>query len=643
MNCVGLRGSPQRLLWIVLFSMLAQVSVCTVVAQTVWHVDAQRGSDQSNGLSQTSAFATIQHGIDRAQPGDTVLIQGGVYAEFITLKRPGRQDAPIRIRADRVAADHVILTGANPQIRQKRQAWACVDPALLLYRTPLESRPTRVLADRVDLLAYSSLADLKALWFLKSDYPGHPHGFAWDEQERMLYVRLRADRKYNPSTDPNALTMAVSPPTGGGDYGHIGNRPDNYNLTIPFSGSAHVIIDGLTFETPGIAGVFTQASDVTVRNSWFYGCRAAVAAPEDKEAEKQAHRVTIEQCVYTQFPAFTDAMETLSLHAETERAKKEDYHKIMHWQRKGAYPPGDGVDPRYGYEVGLTVCMGTGWIIRNNLITEAIDGICAAGSRYSRDTVIISNRFDRLCDNAVEAEPHSRNLIVANNLIIDTFEPFSWQPQAGEPLPGPIYIYDNVVWQTPENVAFWEKAHYWSGIVKVGSSERRWKKLYKTPQVITIPGGLWLVHNTIIVPRGRLLTPLNQDQWPMKGLNFLNNIIAVWRLVPQSRYAGLSTYVFDYNLVWPSMPQEDGSVDTNLVMAAGAQGRWIERAHTPDDWSHPLQGIADVPVGLTGDSARRDPWAIPAVLPLRNQVGAATLTLNVGPQTDDEKQTPSIK
>lgn len=645
MQRVGLRWRVARFVRLLMLPGLLLPSACRVAArvlgdsagQTLWHVDGQHGSDQSDGTVETAAFATIQHAVDLAQAGDTVLVHGGVYPEFLTLKRPGRKDAPIRIMADRVAADHVILSGANPRIRAKLQAWECVDPGLLLYRTPVVANPTRVLADRVDLLAYPSLADLRAFWFLESDYPGHPHGFAWDEGEGMLYVRLRADRKYNTSTDPNALTMAVSPPTGGGTYGHMANRPDNYNLSIPFSGDAHVIIDGLTFETPGIAGVFTRASDVTVRNCWFYGCRAAVAAPEDSAEDKQAHRVTVEQCLYTQFPAFTDAMEAISLHAETERAKKEDYHKLMHWQRKGAYPPGDGVDPRYSYEVGLTVCMGTGWTIRNNLITEAVDGISAAGSRYSRDTVIVSNRFDSLVDNAVESEPHARNLTIAANLIVDTFEPFSWQPQAGNPLPGPVYIHDNVVGQTPQNVALWETAHYWSGVVKVGSSDRRWLRLYGKPQTVTIPGGLWLVHNTIIVPRGRLLTPLNSDPWPMDGLHFLNNVVATWRLAPPSRCAGLSAYVFDYNLVWPAMPQADGSVDTNLAAVAGFHGRWLDRAGIPPDWTQPLEGIDDIPFGLTGDLARRPPWAVPAVLPLRDQVGAPALSLTVGPRTGADR------
>ena len=75
-------------------AMLA-CAVGSATAQQTWHV-APGGS----GTGASSApFGRIQQALQAAQPGDTVLVAPGTYAEALSTVRPGLPDLPITVRA----------------------------------------------------------------------------------------------------------------------------------------------------------------------------------------------------------------------------------------------------------------------------------------------------------------------------------------------------------------------------------------------------------------------------------------------------------------------------------------------------------------------------------------------------------------
>ncbi len=96
-NCAGR--------WRVL-AVLALVPAAGVRAE-VWHV-AQK---TLGGTDPNGQVRTVSEAVARIQPGDTVLVHGGVYREQVIIDPSGTADRPITIRA--AEGEHVVLTGAD--------------------------------------------------------------------------------------------------------------------------------------------------------------------------------------------------------------------------------------------------------------------------------------------------------------------------------------------------------------------------------------------------------------------------------------------------------------------------------------------------------------------------------------------------
>jgi HK97 gp10 family phage protein len=73
-----------------------------------------RGDDRHTGRGPADAQAlrTVQAGVNRLQPGDTLCLRGGVYRETVTFPRSGAPGRPITLKPFR--GEQPVLSGCDP-------------------------------------------------------------------------------------------------------------------------------------------------------------------------------------------------------------------------------------------------------------------------------------------------------------------------------------------------------------------------------------------------------------------------------------------------------------------------------------------------------------------------------------------------
>ena len=528
--------------------------------------------------SAAKPFNKIQKAADSVNPGDTVIIKPGVYFETVHLKRFGTKDAPITFRADKIQKNRVIVTGADKAIRTKAVKWQLHDEKTLTScASTAHPYPPRVLYSGVDLYSYKSLK-LLMTFEAKPGVPGPRHGYFYDRKTQKLYVRLRADGKYGPS-DPNQHVMAVAPTKG---QHNDGEKADSVYYNFGLKGtpgkSLNVIIDGITFETPSRTAVYVCGNDVTVRNCLFAGCMAGgvcgrfLGASDEKERNLIAsNNVTVENCEWHIFPIYDDVKELIDLvRSKKVIIKNPDDRKFHYWVHKH---PNQGA--KVYYETGIIHDMGKDWVLRNCHIHDAFDGLARMGS--AENLIIEGCVFERCIDNAIQTEPHGKNLHIRRNRFIDTFQSVSYQPIDGTPWPSAIYVYQNLFYLTEKNIFDFGYTSAFKIGIPAGQASR--PSVKKQPAMrnfnwndIAIPGGLNIFNNTIIAPGFRLAGDLGAPAQKITNVNFYNNLAVVGTLSNSMRKpgnGGVKSYTYVNNKFaligkWhPVFPAVKGQVTKN--------------------------------------------------------------------------------
>ncbi|GEM_PF-4561284 len=226
------------------------------VADRILYV-APDGDADHDGLSPDRPLRTIQDAADLAEPGDLILVRGGMYFEQARACREGTRERPIVFRA--AAGQTALVTfGVRPG------GWTRETSSRFVYSASFRYLPACVWEDRT-VSRYVEVLDRDML----EDLPG---SFLHDADTRRLFVHpLRG------TTPEGAGIVAIPAATEAGRPAESGDenpRHDGcgFRLLAP-----HVRVEGFTIAYHPRAGVELRADFGEARGNTVYGCLAGIA------------------------------------------------------------------------------------------------------------------------------------------------------------------------------------------------------------------------------------------------------------------------------------------------------------------------------------------------------------------------------
>src|SRR5262249_53094868 len=127
--------------------------------------------------------------------------------------------------------------------------------------------------------------------------------------------------------------------------------------------------------------------------------------------------VIVQGCEFSQYPAWQDMLDVVAAAEALPQSGQDALPAFFWWSRKG----GERTS-----EIGLVTAGGLRWKILGNYVHDTIDGISFISVSWTDQCEIACNRFEKLIDNAIEAENHAQHLRAHHNFVRDVFEPFSY-------------------------------------------------------------------------------------------------------------------------------------------------------------------------------------------------------------------------
>jgi len=117
---------------ILLASVFILMIWCLTPGWSAIYFVSPKGNDANSGLGPEPerALRTVQEGVNRLQPGDTLLVRGGVYRETITFPRSGLSGKPIVVKP--YGKEKVVISGCDPVI-----GWTMHDAAKRIWKAPM--------------------------------------------------------------------------------------------------------------------------------------------------------------------------------------------------------------------------------------------------------------------------------------------------------------------------------------------------------------------------------------------------------------------------------------------------------------------------------------------------------------------------
>ena len=437
----------------------------------------------------------IQKALDRAEPGDTIMLKDGVYYQSLRIARGGTPGKPVTLRAAHGGA--ATISGAVPP-DQAKLTFEPVEGDL--YKAAVPHRVWWVMVGERNLVNYGQLDFLKPFKFPDQGdgklNPCAPEGFAW--QDGTLYIRLEN------GADPSTAPVEISRLTGGdidpdyGKPGHKGHWAPDSGFKVPGLGCLYshsvglirvkadnVVIDGLRLHMGVGAAVIVHGNDVTIRDCYITGSHLGICQPDSVElpphttpGERPINRsnrtgrgLTVEYCEYSAHPGYR-------------------------WCRRGFWgglygANAAGVFMNYG---------GTRSVVRHNWVYDSAQDHLQPrgnGTTAPEDAGEIAYNFLQNCgDDSIEFDSSTpMNLRVHHNFILDGMCQMSLCPVMG----GGLTIDHNIFYSSPDNVV---QRGPW---LKLGTP---WGKGLPTRDVR-------LIHNTVVQPAGCL-------QWFGSDLRYEN-------------------------------------------------------------------------------------------------------------------------